>query len=133
MRLYLVRHAEAVPGEPDDESRPLTREGREQARELAQRLARDGVRPDAVVTSPLARARETAQILGQELDVSPAADDRLRPGATAGRVREAVEGLGEVVIAVGHQPDCGEIAVELTGSRPEKIPPAGVVEIDLRG
>jgi len=131
MRLYLVRHAEAVPGEPDDESRALADEGREQARELGRRLASEGVRPDAIVSSPLLRARETAELLGAELGVDPVSEDRLRPGATADRLRAAVEGRGEVVVAVGHQPDCGEIAAEVTGSRPEKIAPAGVVEIDL--
>ena len=61
MRLYLVRHAKAAPGDPD-ELRSLTPEGREQARLLAERLAAE--RPDAVVTSPLLRARETAAALG---------------------------------------------------------------------
>jgi phosphohistidine phosphatase SixA len=131
MKLYLVRHAEAVSGAPEDESRRLTEEGREQARELARRLAGEGVRPAAILSSPLVRARETAEILGRELGVDPAVEDRLRPGATAGRVREAVEGRGEVVIAVGHQPDCGEIAAELTGSQPDRIPAASAIEIRL--
>ena len=59
VRLVIVRHAEAAPGEPD-ELRPLTPEGRETARALGERLAGEGLRPDAVLTSPLLRARETA-------------------------------------------------------------------------
>lgn len=133
MKLYLVRHAEAVPGDPGDESRRLTDEGRRQARELGQRLVREKVQPDAVLTSPLARARETAEILAAELGAEPIAEDRLRPGATADGLREAAGGRGGVVVAVGHQPDCGEIAAALTGSRSEKIPPAGMVAIDLPG
>ena len=58
VQLYLVRHAEAADGEPD-ELRPLTAEGRAAARALGRKLADDGVRPDAVLTSPLLRARET--------------------------------------------------------------------------
>ena len=58
VQLYLVRHAEAVDGEPD-ELRPLTAEGRRAARTLGERLAAEGVRPDAILTSPLLRARET--------------------------------------------------------------------------
>ena len=57
MRLFLVRHAEAAPGDPDD-LRPLTPGGRDTARELATRLAVE--EPEAVLTSPLLRARETA-------------------------------------------------------------------------
>ena len=62
MRLVLVRHAEAAPGEPD-ELRALTSEGREQARVLAAELARE--RPDAVLTSPLLRARQTADAIAR--------------------------------------------------------------------
>ena len=58
VQLYLVRHAEAADGEPD-ELRPLTAEGRRAARTLGERLAADGVVSDAVLTSPLLRARET--------------------------------------------------------------------------
>jgi len=57
VQLYLVRHAQAADGEPD-ELRPLTAEGRRAARELGERLAADGVRPDAVLTSPLLRERQ---------------------------------------------------------------------------
>ena len=60
VQLVIVRHAEAASGEPDD-LRPLTAQGREAARALGQRLADEGVRPDAVLTSPLLRARETAR------------------------------------------------------------------------
>ena len=128
-----MRHAEAVPGAPEDEGRRLTDEGREQARALARRLVAEGVRPDAILASPLVRARETAEILTEALEVPVEVEPLLRPGATAADLRAAVEGRGGAVIAVGHQPDCGEIAAELRGSRPEKIPPAGVVAIDLHG
>src|SRR5581483_4400920 len=56
VRLYLVRHAEAAQGEPDD-LRPLTAAGRAAARALGNRLAAEGVRADAVLTSPLLRGR----------------------------------------------------------------------------
>jgi phosphohistidine phosphatase SixA len=63
LRLYLVRHAEAARGEPDD-LRPLTASGRAAARSLGARLAADGVRPGAVLTSPLLRARIVAELGG---------------------------------------------------------------------
>lgn len=130
MQLYLVRHAEAAEGE-SDELRPLTPAGREQARSLATRLRDSGVRPDAILTSPLLRARETAALLADELGVEPAADERLAPGATAQTVTKAVDGRGETVIVVAHQPDCSRIAAALSGGDEPDFPPAGAVTLQL--
>jgi phosphohistidine phosphatase len=130
VKLYLVRHAEAAPGEPD-ELRRLTPEGRAQARDLARRLAGEGLRVDALLTSPLLRARETAEPLSRELGVPAEADDRVAPGASLESVQDAVRGRGDSVLVVGHQPDCGRIAAAVTGSEPERVPPASVLELDL--
>ena len=130
MRLYLVRHAEAAAGTPDG-LRPLTPDGREQARALGADLRAAGVVPDAIVTSPLRRARETALLVGQELGVETTVDDRLSPGATAETVSDAVAGRGQTVIAVGHQPDCSRIAAALTGESPPDFPPARAFAISL--
>ena len=127
MRLYIVRHAEAAAGSPD-ELRALSPEGHEQARALGQRLREEGVRPDAILTSPLLRARETAKDLGLG-ESEP--HDRLAPGATADAVRAAVDGRGETVIVVGHQPDCGRVAAALTAGPEPAFPAAGVVAVDL--
>jgi len=126
MRLVIVRHAEAAPGDPD-ELRSLTPKGREQARALGRELREQGVAADAVVTSPLLRARETATALGQGV---PAIDDRLAPGATGADMREAAAGLGDTVIVVGHQPDCGESVLALGGDE-VSFPPAGWHELQL--
>jgi phosphohistidine phosphatase len=128
MRLLIVRHGEAAPGTPD-ELRRLTPTGRAQARALGERLRSEGVEPDAVVSSPLLRARETAAALDLG---EPAVDDRLAPGATPLDVREAAAGRGDTVIVVGHQPDCGRAAAALTGSPEPPFPPCGhaVVELD---
>ena len=127
MRLYIVRHAEAAPGSPD-ELRALTAEGHEQARELGRRLREEGVVPDAVLSSPLLRARETANELGLG---EPEPSERLAPGATADDVRAAIAGRGETVVVVGHQPDCGRVAAALTGGPEPDFPAAGVVVVDL--
>jgi len=129
VRLYLVRHGEAAPGEPD-ELRQLTPEGRAQARALGERLRKDGVQPDAVLTSPLLRARETGAELARKLGVEPEPDDRLAPGATLEDVRAAVTGRGERIVAVGHQPDCGRVAAALTGSEPA-FPAGSMVVLEL--
>ena len=130
MQLYLVRHAEAASGEPD-ELRPLTREGREAARELGRRLAAEGVRPDAILTSPLLRARETAAELARPAGLQPEPDERLAPGASAEDVRAAAGERGERVVVVGHQPDCSRIAAALTGGPEPAFPPGGVLAINL--
>jgi phosphohistidine phosphatase len=126
MRLVIVRHAEAAPGEPD-ELRSLTAQGREQARALGELLRAVGIEPDVVVTSPLLRARETASAL--QLG-APEVDERLSPGASPEDVRDAAWGRGETVLLVGHQPDCGRAVLALSGHE-VLFPPAGYAELEL--
>ena len=130
VQLVIVRHAEAASGEPD-ELRPLTAEGRETARALGQQLAREGVHPDAVLTSPLLRARETAQELARPAGLEPEPDERLAPGATAEGVRAAIQERGETVVVVGHQPDCSRIAAAFIGGEEPAFAPGAMVAIDL--
>jgi phosphohistidine phosphatase len=130
LRLFVIRHAEAESGEPD-ELRRLSPEGREQARELGKRLAAEGVRPDAILTSPLLRARETGEALAAEIGAESESSEALAPGATAAGVRTAIEGRGETVLVVGQQPDCGQIAAELGDGAEPRFPPAGIVELQL--
>jgi phosphohistidine phosphatase len=127
MRLVIVRHAEAGPGTPD-ELRTLTPAGREQARELGRRLRDEGVAPDAVVSSPLLRARETAVVLALG---KPEVDERLAPGATPEAIREAVLGRGETVLVVGHQPDCGQAVAAFTNGPEPPFPTCAHVVVEL--
>jgi phosphohistidine phosphatase len=127
VRVFLVRHAEAARGDPD-ELRPLTTAGREAARALGDRLAAHT--PDAVVSSPLLRARETADLIARACKLVAITDESLAPGATADTLREAAAEKGDIVVAVGHQPDCSEIVLELTG-RDVTFAPAGFAELDL--
>ena len=129
MRLYLVRHAQAEPGEPD-ELRRLTSAGRTAARELARRLVENDP-PDVVLTSPLLRARETAEAIARAAGVEAEPDERLAPGATSEDVLEVIAGRGAHIVVVGHQPDCGLIAAELLDGAAPPFPPAGLVELDL--
>jgi phosphohistidine phosphatase len=123
VRLFLVRHAEAAPGEPDA-LRPLTPAGEAAARVLAERLAAEDL--EAVLSSPLLRARQIARAAGLTAEV----DERLAPGATATDVREAVSGRGESVVTVGHQPDCSEIFLDLTGEG-RNFAPGAVAVVEL--
>ena len=127
MRLIVVRHAEAAPGEPD-ELRALTQEGRESARALGARLAAENL--DAVLSSPLLRARETAAAIAAASAIEAEIDPRLAPGADADDIRAAVAGRGDTVVVVCHQPDCGEAVFALSG-RETRLPPAGTAEVEL--
>jgi phosphohistidine phosphatase len=127
MRLLIVRHAEAASGNPD-ELRPLTPAGREHARAVGARLRDEGFAPDAVVSSPLLRARETAEALGLG---APDVDDRLAPGATPVDVLDAASGRGETVVVVGHQPDCGKAVAALAGVDEPAFPPCAHALVEL--
>jgi phosphohistidine phosphatase len=124
MDLYLIRHAEAVRAEDagvDDAERPLTAAGHEQARALGQGLQRRGVQLSLLVTSPLLRARQTAEGMlqlwpepGPELRVN----DGLSPDGRRKRLSKFLRSLDEGAVGlVGHMPHLGELGGWLLGSR----------------
>jgi phosphohistidine phosphatase len=117
VRVYLCRHAEAAPGDPD-ELRELTETGRAQARALGARLAELPEPPRLVLTSPLLRARQTSHELAAATGATVLVEPRLAPGADVESLRAAVGELVGPVATVGHQPDCSEIAIAVTGSDP---------------
>jgi phosphohistidine phosphatase len=111
--LWLLRHAEARDGKPDDE-RPLTREGEDQARAAGLALARLGVSLELCLTSPKLRARQTAELACEPLGVEIAVEPRL-----AGEPFDAHElaaGLEEVML-VGHDPSFSLTLHDLTGAQ----------------
>ena len=118
MELYFFRHGEAEPASAGgtDDARELTARGRQESRSMAEALLRAGIRPEAIYTSPLVRARQTGEILGEVFGVPPQADGRLSCGATFGDVQAlaAERGLARVMF-VGHEPDLSTIVYQLTG------------------
>ena len=127
--VYLCRHAKAAPGDPD-EARPLTAKGLEQARMLGERLAQATPRPTAVVSSPLVRARETANAIAEALGLIVELDERLVPGATLASIEAIAAERAGPFATVGHQPDCSEIVFALTGVDPG-FPVGSVHAIEL--
>src|SRR5919202_798109 len=125
MRVYVLRHAKAEKGEPD-ELRRLNDKGRDQARKLAKELRK--IQFDAVLSSPLLRARETAELVTGR---RPEIDERLGPGASAADVRAAVAGRGDTVLVVGHNPDCPRIVAELTGGPEPDFPTCGLHVVEF--
>jgi phosphohistidine phosphatase len=117
MLVFLVRHAHADPGEPD-ELRTLSERGQGEARALADRLASHTTPPRLVLSSPLLRARETAVAIASAASAELRVYERFAPGATAAGLQEAVEDAQGPIAVVGHQPDCSEIALAITGRDP---------------
>lgn len=126
--LYLVRHAVAAergPDYPDDATRPLTADGIERFRRAVGGLRELGIGLDLVLSSPLARARETADLLAAGLRPKPrvVTIEALGPGHRPAQVIAAVDqhvraGRGASRIAlVGHEPDLGELAAKLLGAK----------------
>jgi phosphohistidine phosphatase len=129
MLVFLVRHAHSEPGDPDD-LRPLSERGQAEAQALAGQLAAHETPPRLVLSSPLVRARQTAEHIARATGAEAVVEERLAPGTTAELLQEALSGIAAPVAAVAHQPDCSEIAVALTGSDPG-FPPAGVAELEI--
>lgn len=129
MLVFLVRHAHSDPGDPDD-LRILSARGQEEAQAVAERLAAHDTPPRLVLSSPLVRARQTAEHVGRATRAEVRVDERLAPGATAELLQEAVAGVAGPIAAVGHQPDCSEIARAVTGEDPG-FPTGGMAEISL--
>jgi phosphohistidine phosphatase len=127
--VYLCRHAAAAPGDPD-ELRPLTPEGADQARRLGERLAAAAPPPAVIVSSPLVRARQTAEVIAGMTGAELLTDERLAPGATVDGLRALVAGIEGPVATVGHQPDCSDIARAATGADPG-FAPASVHRIEI--
>ena len=128
MELYFIRHGEAeerghgIPGE--DAGRRLVRRGIKETRTVAQALDTLKVRPAVILTSPLVRARETAEVLADHIRHAPAPVEvgALAPGGRWSDVRKAVEQhlkqarirskAVPCVFLVGHQPDMGRLILE---------------------
>jgi len=114
MKLYVVRHAAAIAreGEADDEVRYLTPRGRESFRLTARRMAKKGELPDTIITSPLVRAVQTADILSEALTFRGelVASPELAPGFGMANLRRVLASFkgGESMALVGHEPDLGE-------------------------
>ena len=127
MRVTLIRHAEAGDDAPRDEARALTTRGREDARRLGRALARRGVEFSLMVTSPLVRAVQTAEIVASELGYRDriAVTELLVPEGAASRVvgflrsfvgptGRPLEGAPSIAL-VAHEPILSAVAAALIG------------------
>lgn len=125
MLLALIRHGIAEDAGPEsgfrDATRHLTADGASRMREVATGIARLGIRPEAVLTSPLTRCVETAQIVAAPAGVPVRPSDAMRPGARAAGLLDVLAEYPDApcVMVCGHQPDLSYITQELTGALAE--------------
>ena len=139
LELYLVRHgvaAERGAEYPDDSKRPLTNKGIAALRKEAKGLNALGVSFDVIITSPLVRTRQTADVLSEMLTGKPQVipSDALAPaGTTSAVIQEILKHPKKARIAlVGHEPNIGELTGRLIGARsPIEFKKGGICRIDF--
>ena len=135
--LYLLRHAEAGRGDPGlaDFDRPLNERGRAAAALVGGFMREKGIRPAAVVSSPAARARQTAESVSEAAGLGTliSFDGRVYEAhpldllkIVGGRDESAAE-----LLLVGHNPGLEELLGRLTGER-ERLATAALARIELR-
>lgn len=121
MNIHLMRHGIAAaredPAFVSDGERPLTRKGIKRMRKAARGIARLEIAFDAVLTSPLLRARQTADIIAAALDAEPLLRElvELSPENSPDRLLAALSGYREHknCLLVGHEPLLGRLAAVL--------------------
>ena len=123
-QLFLIRHGvaeERGDAWPDDAKRPLSEDGIERFQKSARGLARLDVWIDVVLTSPLVRARQTAEIVASAFDPRPSivTIESLAPGGSYASLVADLEKHGRKtrIALVGHEPGIGELGARLIGSR----------------
>jgi phosphohistidine phosphatase len=139
LELYLIRHGIAEDrGEdwPDDSKRPLTSDGIAKLRKEARGLGVIGEGFDHIVSSPLVRTRQTADVFAEVLKNHPAISlaDALAPAGTpAAVIQEITKHVRKARVAlVGHEPNLGELAAQLIGARaPLEFKKGGICRIDF--
>jgi phosphohistidine phosphatase len=137
--LYLIRHAIAEQrGDewPDDSKRPLTERGISRMRKSARGLDLLGVAFDVLLTSPLTRTKQTAEVVASAFEPKPpiVAVESLAPGGNPQNVLADIEKQGKrtKVGLVGHEPGIGELAAKLAGlRRPLEFKKGAVCRIDV--
>jgi phosphohistidine phosphatase len=138
-RLLIVRHAKAVKGGPRvrDFDRTLAERGLDDAVEMGRRLALRGEHPAVVVSSPAARALETARLLCRELDfpwdeIRTVKAAYLADAETLIELVRELDDRAETALLVGHNPGCTELAQALARDFALELPTCAIVALDLR-
>ncbi len=118
MLLYVFRHADALSEAANDNERPLSKKGMAQVKRVAGICAKNELLPAIVLTSPVRRAQETAELFSVETNVKRIlAVEFLRSGMTPEQAIDGLEEYQEIasVMIVGHEPDFSSLVASLLG------------------
>jgi phosphohistidine phosphatase len=138
MEVYFLRHADAgVPAEwkGSDFERPLSQDGRDRMEREAEAISRLRLEPGAILTSPLVRARQTAEILAKKLRMEKGlvVEKRLSPGFAIrdlrGILAEHLESKG--IVLVGHEPDFSKVIAACTGGGRIECKKGSLARVDM--
>jgi phosphohistidine phosphatase len=136
-RLLLIRHAKSSWKHPEvaDVERPLNKRGKKDAPMMGQRLARQQINLDCILSSPAKRAIKTATLIAKELGF-PSKNIAINPQLYAADVADLLTVLQQIddaynrVMVCGHHPGITRLSAYLTNDPIEKIPTCGMVCID---
>jgi phosphohistidine phosphatase len=122
MKLYFLRHGlagERAEWSGDDYARPLTSDGRKRMAREADAMKALQLTVDCIITSPLVRAYQTAEIVAQRLGMPDKlrSDELLEPGFDAESLKELLKkcGAADAVMLVGHEPDFSSVISRIIG------------------
>jgi phosphohistidine phosphatase len=109
MTIYFLRHADAEDFTTSDFDRKLTLKGLDQANRMGKFCVSRRIDPTTILSSPLVRARETAEIVGKHLGIEPILQDWIACGMSPSTLFEKLNARGkpESLMIVGHEPDLG--------------------------
>jgi len=140
MKLYVMRHGPAEDrghGVPEFD-RQLTPNGREQTAAAVRGLAGLGLKPAQIISSPLVRCMQTAELVATELagGQPPEPVDALAAGASPGEILQAIRQRPDGLLLVGHDPDLGRLVCYLLGGGSEAFidfSKGGVIALESKG
>jgi|GEM_PF-332852 len=132
MRLYFVRHGEAEDLAPSDHNRELTERGKERVAKAAQVMKRLGIKPVTIYSSPRIRAKQTAEIIAEALEMEITIVEDVNFGFDTSAVKLLIKNLKskEEMMFVGHNPDMSQIVHKLTGAS-VSMKKGGMARIDV--
>ena len=136
MELYFFRHGHAEDAQGpdfDDFTRALTDKGIERTQAAGRALLRLNIKPVRLYTSPRLRARQTAEILGEAMGITPEARDEVNFGFNPHLISPMLTEIGNdaAVMFVGHEPDLSITVGALTGGGEVEMKKGGMARVDL--
>ncbi len=133
MKVYFLRHGEAdwPDWQGSDDERPLTKKGKKEMKRVAEFLSGHEIEPAIILSSPLPRAAQTAEIVADELELEVTDEPALAPGFDSEKLAAILKQYaGQDVMLVGHEPSLSQAVAAVTGGQ-VKLSKAGLVRVDV--